>query len=211
MVTPSKVFIKRVFELADTEFRKAGWTKRKPDVFSFDLSGDIYGRVGLNKAVGRGDGILEINPIVGVGSHKLEKLVMELLGQDVQPYIGAAIGRNIGYLTPEKKYRPWLFREEENCGALLADMVANVQTFGCPFMREHMDLSALREAMMHSRLGGPHDQYRIPAASVLLGKNSEAEMFLEAKLTEIGSRNDMDAEWFRNFATKLRANMAFRK
>jgi hypothetical protein len=203
MATASIGFIKRVFQLADAEFRKAGWTKRKHG-FSVDLSEDIYGRVGLNKAIGRGNGILEINPIVGVGSHKLEKLVMELLGLKFQPYVGAAIGRNVGYLMPEKKYRPWLFCEEDNCEALVADMVATVQEFGRPFMQEHMGLSALCEAMRHSRLGGPLDQYRIPAAYVLLGKNAEAEAFLEAKLKEMGSRNDMDAEWFRRFAAKLR-------
>jgi hypothetical protein len=211
MPTLSKAFIKRVFELADAEFCKAGWKKRKTDIFSFDLSEDIYGRVGLNKAVGRGDGILEINPIVGVGSHELEEFVMELLGLDFQPYAGAAIGRNIGYLTPKKKYRPWLFREENNWEALLADMLATIQKFGHPFMRQHMELAALCKAMKDSKLGGPMDQYRIPAAEVLLGKIMEAEMFLEARLLEIANRNDTDAEWFRSFATKLRKHTNFRK
>ena len=204
MATASEGFIKGVFELADAEFRKAGWTKRKPDIFSQDLSEDGYGRVGLNKAIGRGNGILEINPIVGVGSHKLERFWMEMIGQKFQPYIGAAIGRNVGYLIPEKKYRPWLFREQDNCEALLADMVATVQKYGRPFMREHLELPALCEAMRYSKLGGPQDQYRIPAAWVLLGKNAEAEAFLEAKLKEMAGRNDLDAESFRKFAVKLR-------
>jgi len=79
-------------------------------------------------------------------------------------------------------------------------MVEAVQKFGRPFMQEHFELSTLYEAMRHSRLGGPNDQYRIPAVCVLLGKNAEAETFLEEKLKEIGSRNDIDAEWFRTFA-----------
>ena len=204
MDTASKGLIRRVFELADVEFQQTGWTRRKPDAFSLDLSGDIYGRVGLNKAVGRGKGILEINPIIGVGSHELEKFVMTLLDQKFHPYAVAAIGRNLGYLMPEKKYRPWLFREEDDCEALVADMVAAVQTFGRPFMQEHMELTDLYEAMRDSKFGGPHDQYRIPAASVLLGRNVEAEAFLETKLKEIGNRNDMDAEWFRRFAARMR-------
>ena len=203
MVTASKEFIKRVFELANNEFCKVGWTKRKSG-FSADLSEDIYGVIGLNKAIGRGNGILEINPIVGVGSHKLEKMVMELLGQKFQPYAGAAIGRNVGYLTPEKKYKPWLFREEDDCKTLLAGMVATIQKYGRPFIQEHMELSALCEAMRHSKFGGPHDQYRIPAAYMLLGNKIEAEAFLETKLNEMSSRNDLDAESFRRFAAKLR-------
>jgi hypothetical protein len=204
MATASKGFIKKVFELADVEFRKAGWIKRDSGIFSLDLSEDIYGWVGLNKAIRRGNGILEINPVVGVGSHKLERFWMKLIGQNFRPYFGAAIGRNIGYITPDKKYKSWLFREEDDCEVLLRDMVRTVQIFGCPFIQEHMGISALCEAMRHSRLGGPHDQYRIPAAFVLLEKNAEAEAFLETKLMEMGGRNDLDAESFRSFASKLR-------
>ena len=86
----------------------------------------------------------------------------------------------------------------------MADMVATVQEFGRSFTQEHMGLPALCEAVRYSRLGGPHDQYRIPAAYVLMGKNAEAETFLEAKLKEMGTRNDMDAESFRKFAAQLR-------
>jgi hypothetical protein len=67
--TISKALIKRVFDLAHAEFLGAGWTKLESGIFSFDLSEDSYGCVGLNKVIGR-NGILEINPIVGVGSHK---------------------------------------------------------------------------------------------------------------------------------------------
>jgi hypothetical protein len=203
MATVSKEFITRVLEIAAAEFCKAGWTKRK-NGFSLDLSEDIYGVVGLNKAIGRGNGILEINPVVGVGSQKLEKLWLELLGQKFRPYVGAAIGRNVGYLMHGKTYKSWLFHQEANCEAVVADMVATVQEYGPPFMQQHMQLSALCEAMKHAKVSGPHDQYRIPVACVLLGKNAEAETFLEVKLKEMGGRNDRDAESFRSFAVKLR-------
>jgi len=39
---------------------------------------------------------------------------------------------------------------------------------------------------------------------MLLGDKIEAESFLEAKLKEMSSRNDLDAESFRRFAAKLR-------
>lgn len=204
MAVASKQLIKSVFGLADAEFRKAGWTRRKPGIFSLGLSEDIYGRVGLNRAIGRGQGILEVNPIVGVGSHKQEKLLMDLLELKFQPYVGAAIGSNVGYLTPERKYRRWLFHEEDDCEALMADMVAAVEEFGRPFIEKHKDLMALCDAMRVSRLGGPYDHYRVPIALVLSGKNAEADAYLEAKLAERRGRNDGEAQWFRKFAARLR-------
>jgi hypothetical protein len=203
MQTASKEFIKKVFEIAAAELCKEGWTKRK-NGFSVDLSEDIYRVVGLNKSIGRGDGLLEINPIIGVGSHKLERFWLELIGQKFQPYAGAAIGRNVCYLMPAKKYRPWLFRQVDNCESLVADMVATIQEFGPPFVHTHMEVSALCAAMRYSKLGGPNDHYRIPVAHILLGKNAEAETYLEVKLKEMGSRNDREAESFRGFSAKLR-------
>jgi hypothetical protein len=204
MPTVSKDFIKDVFAAATAELQKAGWAKKRPNIFAEDLSDDAYGRVGLNKAIGRGNGVLEINPIVGVGSHRLEKFVAELLGQKFQPYVGAAIGCNVGYLMPEKRYRPWLFRELDDWKAPVADMVAAIDVFGRPFILKNAELAALYASMKNSKLGGPHDQYRIPAACVILGKNLEAATFLDAQLAEIGSRDDMDAQLFKRFATRLR-------
>jgi len=136
--------------------------------------------------------------------------VAELLAQKFQPYVGAAIGSNVGYLSPEKKYRPWLFRENDEVATPVADMVATIERFGRPFVLGNMRLADLYESMRNAKLGGPHDQYRIPVACVLLGKNQEAETFLETKLAEIGSRDDLDTEWFRMFATKLRAKVGTR-
>ena len=66
MIT-SKEFIKAVFDATAAEFRKAGWTMHSSNIFAVDLSPDAYGCIGLNKAIGRGEGILEINPVVSVG------------------------------------------------------------------------------------------------------------------------------------------------
>ncbi len=205
-MTISKQFIKAVFEVATVEFCKAGWTKLKSNVFAVDLSPDAYGCVSLNKAIGRGEGILEINPIVGVGNHKVEKLVAELMGLKFQPYATAAIGANVGYLMPEKKYRPWLFRESDDWRPLVAEMAAVVEKFARPYMQQNTELATLYSMLLNSKRGTPPEQgdYRIAVASLLLGKRAEAESFVDAKLREIGNRTDAAAEWFRSFATKLR-------
>jgi len=85
-------------------------------------------------------------------------------------------------------------------------MVASIEKFGRPFMVQHATLVTLNHALLNSKRGIPPDQldYRIAATSALLGKHAEAEAFVDAKLREIGNRNDEAAELFRKFATKLR-------
>lgn len=58
--------IKDVLTAVKNSLAAAGWSKRKTG-FSIDLPNELYGFLGLNKAVGQaGDKYLEINPVVGV-------------------------------------------------------------------------------------------------------------------------------------------------
>lgn len=204
--TTSKEFIKAVLDLINVEFQAAGWVKRKPGMFSVNLSADNYGWVGLNMAIGRGNGILEINPMICVGNLKIEKFVAELMGLKFKPYTTAAIGTNVGYLMLERKYRPWLFQKGNDWKPQIVEMVAVVEEFGRQFLEQNLTLEALYETLLKSKRGVPPDplDYRIAVASVLLGKRVEAVAFVNARLREIGARNDEAAEWFRKFATKLR-------
>ncbi len=197
-------FIKDVFQLVAAALHSAGWTKRKSNIFSLDLSEEAYGCVGLNKALYRG-GILQINPVVSVGNKRVENLVADLMRMRFEPYTTACLGMNVGYLMAEQKYAPWSFQEDTNCEAVVADLVATVEKYGRPFMEHNVTLAALYNALLNSKRGTPPDQldYRIAAAADLLGKRTEAEAFVDARLREIGNRNDEAAEWFRKFAANL--------
>jgi hypothetical protein len=209
----SKGFIKSVFDVAALEFGMAGWTKRKTNIVSLDLSPEAYGCVGLNKAVGHLEPILEINPVVSVGNHQVEKLIAEFTAQKFEPYTTAAIGANVGYLMPEGKYRPWLFQEGDTWQPLVTEMVAIVEKFGRPFMQQNTELAALYSTLLNSKRGTPPDplDYRIAVAAMVLGKRTEATEFVDAKLREIGDRPDAAAAWFRQFAAKLREHTVSRR
>ncbi len=204
-MTVSKDFVSHVFALAAEQLARVGFQKRKADIFTVAVNEEVVGWLGLNKALYRG-GVLQINPVVGVRHQKLESRVAELLGQKPHQYIPASISTNVGYLMPEKKYVAWSFQEDANCEAPVAEMVAAIEKFGRPFMEQHAALATLNHALLNSKRSTPPDQldYRIAAASDLLGKHREAETFVDAKLREIGNRNDEAAELFRKFATKLR-------
>lgn len=205
----SKELIKRVFALITAQGQRAGWRKRERGIFSVDVSYEVFGSVSLNTAIGRGQGVYEVNPIVGVNSHQLERLVHALIGATFKSGTTVAICSNIGYLMPENKYKAWLFHEDLDCEALAADLVATVEEFGLPYMRAHATLGNLYITLRRtSRRPWGMQLYNIPVGCVLLGRFDEAEAFLDKTLTEAGTRTDLASQQFKGFAAKLRAYIA---
>jgi len=199
----SKDLVSGVFAMAAEKLAGSSFQKRKPGIFTLGLNTEIIGWVGLNTAHYQ-DGVA-INPVVGVRHQKLERLVAESLDIKLSEYIPATISTSIGYLMPQRKFVEWSFKESENCEPLVTEMVAAVEKWGRPYMDQHSTLATLYNAILNSKRGTPPDQldYRLAAASVLLGKCAEAEAFVNAKLREIGNRDDAAAECFRQFAANL--------
>jgi hypothetical protein len=204
-MTVSKDFVSHVFALAADQLARTDFQKRKADIFTVAVSEEVVGWLGLNKSLYRG-GVLRLNPVVGVRHQRLESRVAELLGQKSHQYVPATISNNVGYLMSEQKYAAWSFQEGANCDAPVTEMVAAIGEFGRRFMEKNATLATLYNTLLNSKRGTPPDQldYRIAMAADLLGKHAEAETFVDAKLREIGIRNDEAAEWFRKFASKLR-------
>jgi hypothetical protein len=204
-MTFSKDFVAHVFGLAAEQLARTGFQKRKADIFTVAVNDEAFGWLGLNKALYRG-GVLQLNPVVGIRNQRLESRVAELLGQKPHQYIPSSISANVGYMMPERRYATWSFQEDTDCKGAVAEMVVAIEKFGRPFMEQNATLATLYDALMNSKRGTPPDQldYRIAAAADLLDKHLEAEAFVEARLREIGNRNDEAAECFRRFATKFR-------
>lgn len=201
-------FMKTVLALLQQRLISLGFRKRKSR-FTLLVSDDVLGRVGLNKATsGRGRGVLEINPVIGIHNLRVGRLVAELVGEkfdETGPWLAQA---NVGYLSPASKYQPFLFVEGIPPDELADRLVDTVKTYGLPFILSNEPLSALLETMRSTRFGNPFNrEYGIPVALYLLGRNSEADAFLNDELAKIGSRTDPASQRFRGFASRLREQM----
>jgi hypothetical protein len=197
----------RLFSTITQRLCESGFQKRQSGVLIVRISNEIVGWVGLNTAFEKKGEILRVNPVIGVRHQRLEAFVAELLGLKMHPYIPPSIASNVGYLTPQKSYVAWSFSKTNGCETPLGEIVGAIEQFGRPFMQKHGDLRTLYDTMCDSGLGIPHElDYRVPAAAILLNKPAEAEAFIDAKLREIGNRDDAAAQWFRNFAKKLTAH-----
>jgi hypothetical protein len=206
----SKEIKKKVLASLHQKFLDLGFRKRKYGIFACDASKDVLGLVGLNTAR-RGVGVLEINPVVGVRNQRVERLVAELEGSvfdEVSPFDASA---NVGYLSPASSYRAFLFADGEpldKTDKTVDQLAEAVRNFGLPFIDANVPLPSLLETMRSGRFGIQFvAAYRIPAALHLLGRDREAEAFLDSELTKLNAAHDPAAERFRRFAACFRERL----
>jgi hypothetical protein len=211
MVTGSKNLVSEVTEIATRVLGDSGLRKRR-QVFTRHLSEDVLGWVGLNSAVHRGDGKLEINPVIGVRHQPLEALVAQLIGMKYHPYVPPTVSTPIGYLMPGKKYTAWLFESGVNHVSEVEKMAEAINRYGFPFMQANTTLQALIDTMLHSGFGYPHQlAYRIPTAYLLVGEKTLAEQYVDDQLKELSDRKDLAAQQYRKFVAAFKENLSERK
>lgn len=204
MATIPKDFTKSVLASVHRELGSLDFEKRKAGIFVLKVTPDVLGTVGLNTATGRGAGVLEINPVVGVRNQQIERLVAELSGDAFDELIPPTLAGNVGYLSPANRYLPFLFTQDTATEGVASQLCDAVKTHGLPFIKKVADLAALVEAMQTARFGIPFvTEYRIPVGLFLLGDRAKAKTFLAAKLGEIGTRSDPAALRFKSFAAQL--------
>lgn len=199
--------ITEVSRAAASQLAGLGFRKRSGDVFTRNVTDDLLGWIGLNRAVARGDGILEINPVIGARHQPLERLVAELAGRPFHPYIPPTASMHVGYLMPEHRYVPWLFARD-GVEAGVRRMVQAILDAGLPFIEQNASLDRL-VATLESGGGGVPEQtaYRLPVGYLLLGDVQRAQRSAEQSLTALGERSDPAAEAFRSFASHLRRRL----
>ena len=186
-----------------------GFRTRRDAIYTIELSKDALGDLGLNRATRHQlSGEIEVNPVVGVRHHEVERLVAELRGQKAHAYVPSTIATPIGYVMPEARYRAWLFTAER-AEAVAAEMVAVIAEHGLAFMQANKDLKDICRALEpHSELTiADSAVYRLPIALFLCGEKHRAAEKLEMSVAALGARGDMAANYFRRFARALRARL----
>lgn len=192
-----------------TALVSAGFRKRSGDVFTRAVAADVLGWLGLNRAVSRGDGLLEVNPVVGVRHQALERVVAELLGERFQEYVPPTVSVHLGYVMPEGRYRPWLFGGDAPVGDVAGEMAGAIVTYGMPFMDERASLSAVVTSMADGRAGIAEQlAFRRPVGYLLLGEPGRAREEVRASVDRLADRGDPAAQRFRGFASAFEKRLA---
>ena len=203
-IKANKKIISEVMRIARQELCALGMRKRTGEIYTCKLNEETLGWIGLNRAIERGNGMLEINPVIGVRNQSLEKVLSDIRGEKFHTYIPPSTGIHLGYLMPQKDYVPWLFAEGKDNTAKVKDMVVTIMKYGKPFMKANDTLETLCDTMANSKHGIPEQTaYRLPIAYFLLGERDKARKYLATQLKELGNRTDLAAQQYRRFATEF--------
>lgn len=190
-------------------FASVGFRKRGGDVYTRKVAAEVLGWLGLNRATGRRDGLLEVNPVVGVRHQAQERVLADLLGERFHEYIPPTISVHLGYVMPEARYRPWLFGGDVPVRDVTAEMVDAIATYGLPFMDDRASLSVIVKSMSQGRAGIAEQlAFRRPVGYLLLGEPGRAREQVRVSLDQLGDRADLAAQRFRGFASAFEKRLA---
>ncbi len=186
-----------VVSRATEKLKEIGFKKKAGNVYIFEPAKDFLGWLGLNHA--SREGVVEINPVVGVKSQELENLLPGMLLEKPHPYLTPTISISLGYLMPEGCYRAWFFKNEIDLPQV-ADLVEAVGLYGAPFINSSLTIEALEQYLKSPKYAHTeHSMYRLPLARFLLRDKENALNLCQQYLSGLGNRTDLAANRYRRY------------
>ncbi len=208
--TSNTKLVVEVLALARELLEAQGWRKRSGEIYTLNLANDVIGWLGLNRAVGRGEPWMEINPVIGVRHLSLERTLSELLETKFHLYNPPTIRVNLGYLMSERSLAQWGFGPGGENTTRVKNMVDMIDLYGRPFLEANVTLRRVLDRMLDKEMsfGFPHQlAFRIPVAYFLLGDQASARTYLAQQIKSLGL-SQVDEEAYQRFADRLSRLMA---
>lgn len=186
------------------QLQAVGFKKRAGLAFTREVSDDVIGWLGLNRASRYlPAGEFEVYPMVGVRHQGIERVVAELRGEKFHQYVPPTVVTPLGYLMPEARSTGWTVSAADP-GANAEAIATAVADFAVPFMESGANLASLRR-LIGARMGHDHQLvYRHPVACLLAGDIDRAAELIDAADEELGDSRDAAAEELRSFIAAFR-------
>ena len=181
---------------------EGGFRKRQPGIFTRELGPEMLGWVGIEDAGKKDDGLVYLNPIVGVRHQLLEAKWAKLLGEKPHPYLIPTLRTNAGFLGPRREHKEWGFEEGRDNTSIIARLARFVLSTGLQFMKETASIEKILERA-DEMMEVESQLFRIPILYWLSGDEEQVRVTLRAELARTRKRKDRTIEQFRVFAKKL--------
>jgi len=179
---------KAVLQTCEPVLKAAGFVRRTEGIYTLPISTDFLGCLGFNSSMHWSDDMIGINPIVGIRSQALEKLVAEITGAKFHRYLPASASTSLGYVQPEREFRMWEFALDapypdpsSMLDAILGD--------GARFMKQHASDEGLL-ALLLARMNPQPERRaeRIPLLQLALGRPEEALEYVRNHRAQLAER-----------------------
>ena len=180
---------------------EGGFRKREPGIFTKEISPDVLGWVGINLTGKKPDGLLYVNPIVGVRHQLIEAKWAKLMGEKPHPYLLPTLSTNAGFLGPRREYKEWGFEEGKDNTSIIARLARFVLSTGLQFMKETASLGKILERT--DMMVPDSELFRIPIIHWLTGDEEQVRVTLRGEIAKHRKRKDKTIEDYRVFAKKL--------
>lgn len=120
--------------------------KKKQYYFIKPIDNNVIATLGFGMILHKAKGHIFIDVTIGVSHKNVEQLYAKLVGID-KPLLQSTIGKQIGYLMPEKSYKEWDFIENADNTYVYEDLLKNIQTYGFAYQEKMKDFDNLFEAI----------------------------------------------------------------
>lgn len=180
---------------------EGGFRKREPGIFTKEISADVLGWVGINLTGKKADGLLYVNPIVGVRHQLIEAKWAKLTGEKPHPYLLPTLSTNAGFLGPRREYKEWGFEEGKDNTSIIARLARFVLSTGLQFMKETASLGKILERT--DMMVPDSELFRVPIIHWLNGDEEQVRVTLRGEIAKTRKRKDKTIEDYREFAKKL--------
>ena len=201
---------RQILDACAVPLQELGFRRQRTELFVRELTGDIYGGVGLALLVYRDPDrrLLAVTPYVGVRCHSLERLLSEINQTKYRRYDPPfTVSRLLGNLLPFRGQSSWSYTEPGGDPKATASRIVKlVGRYGLPYMQELVSLGALHDALVaHPFRNISGFLERIPTAVLLGGDRDAARAQVIKTLDRFSDDRTLLAEDYRAFAERFLA------
>jgi hypothetical protein len=213
MATARRELIEAGLSACRQRLEAMGFKRHEADIFTLPLAPRLFGRVGLGKGIHRGDGSMDITPVVGLLHQDVQRVVAACAHLPYHRYSPATVVTNVGRLTPEARDIWIVFPPHESVEEPAAQVCQPISEYGIPWMREHASLAAIDELLSSGQFpSSPMSNFKRPVIAWMLGQADDARQMLRNELkriSESGGPNVAGAlAVYERFAAALEERMA---
>lgn len=213
MATARRELIEAGLSACRRQLEALGFRPHEANIFTLPLASRLLGWVGLGKGVHRGDGSMDITPVVGLLHQDVERVVAACAHLPYHRYYPSTILTNAGLLTPEARAIWVVFYPHESVEAPAARVSQPIRDYAIPWMREHASLAAVYELLSTGQFpSSTMAKLKLPVIAWILGQEDVARHLLHNELKRISESRGPNAagalEVYGRFAAELEEQMA---